>query len=166
VVTDSAPSVGVISRRHFYGTSFTTWSKPAWPCITGLDITSIRKLGLTMRSSIETSSRATVSCLLAGVPNVLLNGILVFLGEEPPPHPNSVLASHYPTAKIGDYGLAIVTGPTDPDNPRKYRRAGTPGYKAPVRLPSPSTTQPKLTYPRPGTRGYAQGERATVLDGG
>ncbi|KAL8957775.1 MAG: hypothetical protein Q9193_005040, partial [Seirophora villosa] len=36
----------------------------------------------------------------------------------------------YPTAKLGDFGLAIATGPGDANNPRRYRAAGTPGYMA------------------------------------
>ncbi|KAI4116391.1 MAG: hypothetical protein LQ345_003177 [Seirophora villosa] len=36
----------------------------------------------------------------------------------------------YPTAKLGDFGLAIATGPGDANNPRQYRAAGTPGYMA------------------------------------
>ncbi len=100
----------------------------------GLDFIPIIKLGLTTRLSIEILNRATVSRYLWVAHRALLNGKLVFLGDEPPHHANSVLASHYPTAKMGDFGLAIVTGPADTDNPRKYRRAGTPGYRAPVRL--------------------------------
>ncbi len=124
----------------------------------GLDIIPIIKLGLTTRLSIEILNRATVSRCLWVSHRVSLNGILVFLGDEPPHHSNSALASHYPTAKMGDFGLAIVTGPADTDNPRKYRRAGTPGYRAPVRLKLPSSPRSKLTYPptrnkRPNTRG-------------
>lgn len=38
----------------------------------------------------------------------------------------------YPTAKLGDWGLARLTHANDPDNPSNLRKAGTPGYKPPV----------------------------------
>ncbi|KAL8924291.1 MAG: hypothetical protein Q9208_004072 [Pyrenodesmia sp. 3 TL-2023] len=37
----------------------------------------------------------------------------------------------YPTAKLGDFGLTIITGDNDPRNPAQLRGHGTPGYKAP-----------------------------------
>lgn len=46
---------------------------------------------------------------------------------------------NYPTAKLGDFGLAIATGDEDElYNPRHLRESGTPGYKAPVRMIDPS----------------------------
>jgi len=35
-------------------------------------------------------------------------------------------------AKVGDFGLAVVTYPDDNDNPLAFRRSGTRGYLAPV----------------------------------
>ncbi|KAL8824454.1 MAG: hypothetical protein Q9170_008146, partial [Blastenia crenularia] len=37
----------------------------------------------------------------------------------------------YPSARLGDFGIAIVTGVNDPDNPSLYKGRGTMGYKAP-----------------------------------
>ncbi|KAL8672009.1 MAG: hypothetical protein Q9168_003514 [Polycauliona sp. 1 TL-2023] len=37
----------------------------------------------------------------------------------------------YPTAKLGDFGLAIITGEDDPHNPWALKRFGTHGYQAP-----------------------------------
>ncbi|KAL8676114.1 MAG: hypothetical protein Q9186_007337 [Xanthomendoza sp. 1 TL-2023] len=37
----------------------------------------------------------------------------------------------YPTAKLGDFGLAIATGEDDDQNPLRLREIGTPGYRAP-----------------------------------
>ncbi|KAI4139174.1 MAG: hypothetical protein LQ341_004317 [Variospora aurantia] len=37
----------------------------------------------------------------------------------------------YPTARLGDFGLALITGEKDPNNPAKFKGIGTPGYKAP-----------------------------------
>ncbi len=40
----------------------------------------------------------------------------------------------YPVTKLGDWGLARQTHANDPDNPSILRRAGTPGYRAPVSI--------------------------------
>lgn len=40
----------------------------------------------------------------------------------------------YPTARLGDFGIAIYTAPGDTANPRKYKGDGTPGYKALVSI--------------------------------
>ncbi|KAL8965497.1 MAG: hypothetical protein Q9197_006486 [Variospora fuerteventurae] len=37
----------------------------------------------------------------------------------------------YPTATLGDFGLALITGEKDSNNPAKFKGIGTPGYKAP-----------------------------------
>lgn len=38
----------------------------------------------------------------------------------------------YPTARLGDFGLALITGEEDSDNPKKFKGIGTMGYRAPV----------------------------------
>ena len=54
--------------------------------------------------------------------------LLVFLGKE-----NAEKGyPFYPVAKLGDYGIAVMTNDNDPYNPHAYRGPGTPGYYAPV----------------------------------
>lgn len=43
--------------------------------------------------------------------------------------------SNYPTIKVGDFGLAQLSGPNDMRNPVRFRWCGTTGYRPPVRLP-------------------------------
>ncbi|KAK4503448.1 hypothetical protein PRZ48_004363 [Zasmidium cellare] len=45
--------------------------------------------------------------------------------------PNPAHFPAYPQAKVGDFGLAIQTSQTDPNNPHWYQGAGTWGYWAP-----------------------------------
>ncbi|KAL8894982.1 MAG: hypothetical protein Q9207_008347 [Kuettlingeria erythrocarpa] len=54
---------------------------------------------------------------------------IVFLAAERPYHEDGTPI--YPTAKLGDFGLTIITGDNDPQNPSRLRGHGTPGYKAP-----------------------------------
>lgn len=42
------------------------------------------------------------------------------------------LFANYPTIKVGDFGLAELTGEDDEGNPTLYRRKGTEGYQPPV----------------------------------
>ncbi|KAI9693230.1 MAG: hypothetical protein M1822_005226 [Bathelium mastoideum] len=51
---------------------------------------------------------------------------------------------HYPAPKLGDFGLAIFTGPEDNNNPVQYLGPGTPGWMAPEQLGSPY----KLEHPQ------------------
>lgn len=47
----------------------------------------------------------------------------------------------YPTARLGDFGLAIPTGEEDMHhNPYELKELGTYGYKAPVRMNSQCRT--------------------------
>lgn len=39
---------------------------------------------------------------------------------------------NYPAIKMGDFGLAVITGPFDVWNPKIYKNRGTPGYIPPV----------------------------------
>lgn len=57
------------------------------------------------------------------------NSLLVFLGNE-----GSYFSAFpfYPTAKVGDFGLAERTNGMDPNNPRGLQGAGTRAYMAPV----------------------------------
>ncbi|KAI9877553.1 MAG: hypothetical protein M1830_003601, partial [Pleopsidium flavum] len=55
----------------------------------------------------------------------------IFLGDETTPGSSTIRASHYPTAKIGDFGLAVITFPDDENNPLAFRGSGTRGYLAP-----------------------------------
>ncbi|KAI4116315.1 MAG: hypothetical protein LQ338_007735, partial [Usnochroma carphineum] len=50
----------------------------------------------------------------------------------------------YPTAKLGDFGIAVLTGPSDPRNPRNYRGDGTPGYRA-LEQEDLKATDPQVT---------------------
>ena len=52
----------------------------------------------------------------------------VFLGYEDA----SKSFPFYPVAKLGDFGLAVMTNRDDPKNPATYKHWGTKGYKAPV----------------------------------
>jgi serine/threonine protein kinase len=59
----------------------------------------------------------------------------VFLGYERPSNDaqdETFLASNYPTIKVGDFGLAVITGPGDADNPTGLWATGTPDYMPPV----------------------------------
>lgn len=53
----------------------------------------------------------------------------------------------YPTARLGDFGLALITGEEDSNNPAKFKGIGTPGYKAPVGVATglPLLFMPMLT---------------------
>lgn len=62
----------------------------------------------------------------------ILNRDIVFLAAERPYHEDGTPI--YPTAKLGDFGLTIITGDNDPRNPAQLKGHGTPGYKAPVRM--------------------------------
>lgn len=42
--------------------------------------------------------------------------------------------SDYPGIKLGDFGLAVITGSNDPRNPRELWGVGTVGYMPPVSL--------------------------------
>ena len=52
----------------------------------------------------------------------------VFLGYEDA----SKSFPFYPVAKLGDFGIAVMTNRDDPKNPATYKHWGTVGYKAPV----------------------------------
>lgn len=52
---------------------------------------------------------------------------------------------NYPAVKMGDFGLAVITGRFDEWNPRMYRSHGTPGYIPPVRCSHPSLLDQILT---------------------
>ena len=59
----------------------------------------------------------------------------VFLGYERPSNEardEIFLVSNYPTIKVGDFGLAVITGPEDADNPAGLWAAGTQDYMPPV----------------------------------
>jgi serine/threonine protein kinase len=61
----------------------------------------------------------------------------VFLGYERQSNTTSIEtihASRYPTIKLGDLGLAVITGPDDDDNPHSLWGTGTEDWKPPVSL--------------------------------
>ncbi|KAI4095123.1 MAG: hypothetical protein LQ344_001774 [Seirophora lacunosa] len=49
----------------------------------------------------------------------------------------------YPTARLGDFGLALITGEEDSNNPKKFKGIGTMGYRAPEQKP-PKSRQAQL----------------------
>lgn len=55
---------------------------------------------------------------------------------------------NYPTIKMGDFGLAAITGWFDESNPRMYSNHGTPGYIPPVSHSYPSLLDQVLTMAR------------------
>jgi len=57
-----------------------------------------------------------------------------FLGLRPDSAPGRDNWAAYPTIKLGDYGLAVVTSPTDARNPGIFVDAGTPRYHAPEQV--------------------------------
>jgi serine/threonine protein kinase len=59
----------------------------------------------------------------------------VFLGYERPSNETRgepILVNNYPTIKVGDFGLAVITGAEDADNPSALWATGTPDYMPPV----------------------------------
>lgn len=60
----------------------------------------------------------------------MTNASIVLLSDETKKGP----FAFYPTAKIGDFGMAIDTHRGDTWNPDSYTRAGTKGYHAPVSI--------------------------------
>ena len=65
---------------------------------------------------------------------------LVFLGVENPEKG----FPFYPVAKLGDFGLAIMTNKHDEHNPHGWVGAGTLGYLAPVSTVSFDRTTPRI----------------------
>ena len=57
-----------------------------------------------------------------------------FLSVHPQPVPSGFNWAAYPTIKLGDYGLAVETSPTDTRNPGDFTGAGTPSYQAPEQI--------------------------------
>lgn len=57
-----------------------------------------------------------------------------FLSLHPQPVPSGDNWAAYPTIKLGDYGLAVETSPTDTRNPGDFTGAGTFSYQAPEQI--------------------------------
>ena len=57
-----------------------------------------------------------------------------FLSLHPHPVPSGDNWAAYPTIKLGDYGLAVETSPTDTRNPGDFTGAGTFSYQAPEQI--------------------------------
>jgi len=57
-----------------------------------------------------------------------------FLGNHPQPVTGHGNFAAYPTIKLGDFGLAVETSPTDARNPGALVDSGTPRYYAPEQV--------------------------------
>ena len=68
----------------------------------------------------------------------------------------------YPVAKLGDFGMAVMTNRDDPKNPARYKRWGTEGYRAPVSVQDPAELNVWL-IPRVGAAGYGKRIPAVLL---
>ena len=80
-----------------------------------------------MKSYTEILSLVTVSFLATVYNRVTLIATQSFLGNEmSSPFPT------YPTAKLGAFGLAVMTNADNRGNPEAFQGAGTKMYMAPV----------------------------------